>query len=129
MGTPLGQETNTPRVSAGAAGLTLILGLWYIASPWIYGYANGNTASVWNSVIVGILIALFAATRLSNRGAMPAARWLDLLLGIWAFFSPWIFGYVRAEPRFINSLCVGVLVFVLSLWGTGTTRPGVVRMH
>jgi hypothetical protein len=37
------------------------------------------------------------------------------VLGIWAFFSPWIYGYVGNEHRFINSLCVGVIVFVLSI--------------
>ena len=37
------------------------------------------------------------------------------MLGIWAFFSPWIYGYVFSSGRFINSLCVGVIVFVLSI--------------
>jgi len=38
-----------------------------------------------------------------------------MVLGIWAFFSPWIYGYVFNSGRFINSLCVGVIVFVLSI--------------
>ena len=128
MATPLEREPNPSRPGAGAAGLTLILGLWYIVSAWVYGPANSTGAAIWNSVIVGILIALFAAVRLSIRAPMPTARWLDLLLGIWAFFSPWIYGYVANEGRFINSLCVGAVVFALSVWNPGT-RPTVIHMR
>ena len=127
MTAPLQQDPIVPRQQAtGAAGLTVLLGLWYIVSPWVYGSAYASAAAVWNSVIVGILIALFAAARLWSRVPAPTARWIDLLLGIWAFFSPWIYGFVRNEGLFINSLCVGVLVFVFSLYGTGY-RPSVIR--
>jgi hypothetical protein len=46
---------------------------------------------------------------------MPGLSWLNALLGIWAFFSPWIYGYTGNAGRFINSLCVGVIVFVLAI--------------
>jgi hypothetical protein len=128
MGTPLERDPNDSRSGAGAAGLTFILGLWYIASAWVYSPASSTAAAVWDSVVVGILIALFAAVRLSARTPSPAARWLDLLLGIWAFFSPWIFGFVPNEPRFINSLCVGIIVFALSISNSGS-RPTVVHMR
>jgi hypothetical protein len=129
MTTPQQQDPMMSRQpAAAAAGLTLVLGLWYIVSPWVYGSTNAPAAATWNSVIVGILIALFAAARLRSPTPMPAARWIDLLLGIWAFFSPWIYGYVGNEGRFINSLCVGVIVFALNIWSSGW-RPNVVRTH
>jgi hypothetical protein len=128
MGTPLERDPNESRPGAGTAGLTLILGLWYIVSAWVYGPKSSTAAAMWNSVVVGILIALFAAIRLNGRAPRPTARWLDLLLGIWAFFSPWIYGFVPNEPRFINSLCVGIIVFALSISNSGS-RPTVVHMR
>jgi hypothetical protein len=46
---------------------------------------------------------------------MASLSWLNALLGIWTFFSPWIYGYTAGTGRFINSLCVGVIVFVLAI--------------
>jgi hypothetical protein len=128
MGTPLERQPNASKPGVGAAGVTLIIGLWYIVSAWVYGPADSSAAAMWNSVVVGILIALFAAMRLSARAPKPTARWFDLLLGVWAFFSPWIFGFVGNEARFINSLGVGVIVFALSISMSGS-RPTVIHMR
>jgi hypothetical protein len=40
---------------------------------------------------------------------------VNSILGIWTFASPWIYGYAAYTERFINSLCVGVVVFVAAL--------------
>lgn len=40
-----------------------------------------------------------------------------MILGAWIFFSPWIFAYTANTGYFINSLCAGGLVFLLSLYG------------
>jgi hypothetical protein len=127
MGASFRQDPSASSGGGAPAVLTLILGLWYVASPWIYGGGHSTNGGTWNSVVVGILIALFAAARLSNRVAIPAARWLDLVLGLWAFFSPWIFGFAGNQGQLINSIGVGICVFVLSLWGTGSSRPTVIR--
>jgi hypothetical protein len=39
-------------------------------------------------------------------------------LGIWTFCSPWIFGYIGNCGRFINGLCVGVIVFIAAIVNT-----------
>jgi hypothetical protein len=124
MASPAQPRLDQPPSRARVAPtLTLVLGLWYIIAAWVLG-PGGQTGSVWNNVVVGILIAVFAWTRMN--ALRPSARWADVILGIWAFFSPWIYGYVANEPRFVNSLCVGVLVFALSIWGPGTA-PAVIH--
>jgi uncharacterized membrane protein len=81
-------------------------------SPWVYGaYTSPNA---WNSWIVGALIVIFAATRLSNSRA-AGVSWLNVILGIWTFISPWVYGYTGNSGRFINSLCVGVIVFIAAI--------------
>lgn len=96
-----------------ASGINVLLGIWLFVSPWVYGvYANRNA---WNSWIVGALIVLFAAVQFNNTGGLRFLSWINCLLGIWTFFSPWIFGYTANEGRFVNSLCVGVVVFLLAI--------------
>jgi len=113
------------RNSAGrsAAGLTLLIGLWYIISPWVLGAYNASPGNAWNNVVVGILIAVFAAARMNDRVGLAWAAWLDALLGAWAFFSPWIYGYTPNTARFVNSLCCGAAVFLLSMAAGGMRRP------
>ena len=127
MGTSFRQDPSTSGTGGAPAVLTLILGLWYVVSPWVYAGGHSTNGATWNNVVVGVLIALFAASRLNNRVTMPGARWLDLVLGVWAIVSPWIFGYAGDQSRLINSVGVGIAVFVLSLWGTGSSRPTVIR--
>jgi hypothetical protein len=95
-----------------AAGLNLLIALWFFVSPWVYGaYHN---AYAWNNWIVGGAMAIIAAVCLSNHRA-AGASWANVVLAIWVFFSPWIYAYTAATDRLINSLCVGVVMFVLSL--------------
>jgi hypothetical protein len=93
----------------------------------VYAGGHSTNGATWNSIVVGVLIALFAALRLNSRVTLPAARWFDLLLGVWVAVSPWIFGYTGDQSRLINSVAVGIAVFVLSLSGTGSSRPTVIR--
>jgi len=43
----------------GLARVNLVLGLWTIAAPWMFAFAGGGPA-MWNSVAVGIVVALLA---------------------------------------------------------------------
>jgi hypothetical protein len=96
-----------------ASGINLLAGLWFFVSPWVYQAWHLHDA--WNSWIVGALIAIFALIRIANPMSTPFFSWLNLLLGIWAFVSPWVFMYTANTGRFVNSLCVGVVVFVLAI--------------
>jgi SPW repeat len=111
-------STDTFKVSAG---LDLIIALWFFISPWVYGaYMNQNA---WNSWIVGAALAIIATTRLSsNTRAAANFMWLNVVLAAWVFFSPWIFGYTANTGRFVNSLCVGVAMFILSMMASRTQQ-------
>ncbi len=96
------------------AGLNLLVALWFFVSPWVYGAYHMPNA--WNSWIVGGVLAIAALVGLSSSVRTGAHwSWLSLILSIWVFFSPWIYSYRLDEGRFINSLCVGVVGFVLSV--------------
>ena len=100
--------------------IALLAGIWLFISPWVYGAYTSPDA--WNSWIVGAVIAILAAIRLASSVPMPGVSWLVCLLGIWTFVSPWIYGYAGTnEGRFINSLCVGVIVFIAGIRNSMST--------
>ena len=111
-----------------ASTISLLAGIWLFISPWVYGaYATPN---VWNSWIVGYCIMLFGAVRMGSPEVRGASV-VSLLLGIWTFASPWIFRYPGNASRFVSSMCVGALVFILGAYassmGRTTTAPPPLR--
>lgn len=102
---------NDTRPARPASVITLLAGVWFFVSPWVYGASTRND---WNSWIVGALMIVFALTRMNSRNS-AAMSWLNTALGAWAFASPWIYGYTGNTGRFINSLCVGAIVFFASI--------------
>lgn len=104
-----------------ASTICLLCGIWFFVSPWVYG-AAGNPNS-WNSWIVGAAVVILSAIRLGNPTSMVGLSWINCLLGIWAFISPWIYGYDTVnQGRFINSLCVGVILFIAAISAATTTH-------
>ena len=107
-----------PRTALGgakaASTICLLAGIWFFVSPWVYGaFMQGNA---WNNWIVGGLMILFGIIRIARPAYSTALSWCNMILGIWTFFSPWIYGYAGTNmSRFINSLCVGVIVFVCAI--------------
>ncbi|HLH43200.1 MAG TPA: SPW repeat protein [Bryobacteraceae bacterium] len=110
------------RVSAirTASTINFLAGLWLFVSPWVY--RASSIPNAWNSWIVGIVIAILAAVGMENPFAARGASVFNMLLGIWTFASPWIFRYTGDTGRFINSLCVGAIVFILGAYGSSAGR-------
>ena len=76
----LAAETNT------ASGANIVLGIWLIDSPWVFGF-SGRSAMV-SSVFVGALNALLAAIRLASLHNSAGVSGLNLLLAFWTVGSP-----------------------------------------
>lgn len=43
--------------------INLIAGLWLIFAPWLLGF-SGTTYALWNSVILGLIVAIVAGVAL-----------------------------------------------------------------
>lgn len=93
--------------------ICLLAGIWFFVSPWVY--AGATDANAWNNWIVGFFIILMSCFRVARPAYSTNLGWANLALGVWAFFSPWIYGYTGETGKFINSMCVGFVVFVLSI--------------
>ena len=120
--TPNDQINNRPpagttgefTAAKAASTICLLAGIWLFISPWIY--AIYMKADAWNCWIVGGLMILFGIVRIARPAYSTILGWCNTILGIWILCSPWIYGYFAIRTgRFINSLCVGVIVFIFSI--------------
>lgn len=103
-----------------ASGIIILLGLWLIASAWVFDY-SGRSA-VLNSVSVGALIAMLAALRVASLQCSVAVSGINILLGFWTIVSPWTTGYVANKPALANNIMVGVFVMALAIWSARATE-------
>jgi hypothetical protein len=105
-----------------ASGINVVLGIWLMASPWVFDYSG--RFPVLNSVFVGALIAMLTAIRLASLRDSAGLN-ISLLLGFWTIVSPWAIGYVANKAALANNLMVGILVTALAIWSAraSATEP------
>lgn len=93
----------------GAGVVNLVMGMWLMAAPWVFGYAR--TAAGWNATIVGLLVMTIAVVRIVR----PARRvWLStvtLALGIWLVLAPFVLGEV-STARVVDNLVVAAVIII-----------------
>ncbi|HEX7362931.1 MAG TPA: SPW repeat protein [Bryobacteraceae bacterium] len=104
--------------------LCLLAGIWLFISPWVYGFGFGMHADAWNSWGVGAAIFVLGWARAVRPASNAGLSWLNVLLGVWTFFSPWIYSYTAHESRFMNSVAVGIIVFVFGIASGMATARG-----
>ncbi len=99
--------------------VNFILGGWLLASPWALAY-QAEARPMWNSVILGLLIAAVALYALFKVFAWE--EWANVAFGAWLVISPWILGFSGLFTAMLNAVIVGAVVLVLALWALGTDR-------
>jgi uncharacterized membrane protein len=97
--------------------VNVVLGLWMLISPWVLAF-QAQTTPMWNSVILGILIAAVALYALFQVFAWE--EWANAVFGAWLVISPWVLGF--SGVAMLNAVIVGALVLALALWALGTDK-------
>ena len=116
------QTRDTSRQARTASGINVLLGIWLILSPWVYGYATGaSAAATWNSVVLGVLVIICAANRWGAPRSSPGFSWANVVFGIWAIISPWVYGLSGDLAAMWNSVIAGILIALLAIWSGGIT--------
>ena len=60
------------RLRAWEEWISLVVGLWVLASPWLLGFA-GLSSAFWTHLTVGLMVVALAAIDLSRMGRSPPA--------------------------------------------------------
>lgn len=104
-----------------ASMLNVIAGAWLIIAPWALGYSE-VVAATWNDVVVGALVIIFAAIRLSLPDRYPGLSWLNAALGVWLIIAPWAFQYgdVVVSAAWNDSL-IGIAIALVAATSATTS--------
>lgn len=102
-----------------ASGINILLGLWLIASLWMFDYSA--RAAVVSSVCAGALIALLAAMRIATLHDSKGLSGINLLLALWAIVSPWACGYAANVAATTDNVILGIVIVALAIWSASAT--------
>jgi hypothetical protein len=94
--------------------VNVVVGAWLVVSGGLLGFTD-QPAALWNSIIVGIVLAAFALW--AYFGKQKWVHWVNVAAGVWLFLSPWILGFANAPKPLWNSLIFAVIAVADGLWG------------
>src|SRR5947209_1729350 len=113
-----GSDVNSSRI---ASSLNVIAGLWLIISPFVLGYTDMTTA-LWNSIILGVLVAVLAGIRAAYPTENVGLSWINLLFGLWLIISPFVLRFDNPRPTW-NEVILGIIVGILAVWSAMAMMP------
>lgn len=103
-----------PRANLWQDWVNLILAAWLFISPWVLRFAAPNGLAAWDAWIFAVVVGVLSIAALARNQSWE--EWINLLVGVWLFFSPWILGFAGMPVVMWNFLIVGALMFVLAIW-------------
>lgn len=104
-----------------ASGINILFGIWLVASPWVFDYSGAPGV---NSVFVGALIAILAASRLASLRSSAGLSAINLILALWTIASPWVYGYSANTGAVRDNLLLGIAIATLAGWSGSATYLG-----
>jgi len=84
---------------------------------------------MWNSIVVGALVLILAATRFSTPHTAPGLSWTNLVLGLWTIASPWIYVYGNLSSSTWDNVATGIAIVLVALWSGGATAAEARHQH
>lgn len=100
--------------------VNLILGIWLIVAPFVFGgFATNQTAAV-NDIAIGVLLIASSWWIVAATTAQLAVSSFQLLCGIWLILAPFVLEYGGFAPGAQNDLIVGVVVAITGALETWT---------
>jgi hypothetical protein len=94
--------------------VNIVLGIWVIFSPFVL--AMHSSKAMWNNVITGIVVCVFALIRWGTH--RPGLSWLNLILAIWIVISPFVLLLNTAVMW--NNVILGIIIAATALNHTYT---------
>ena len=93
--------------------VNVVLGVWLVASPWVLGFSEHDTAAVvaW---VAGGAVVLFASI-----GAYMQEAWekaITIILGVIVMGAPWAFDFADQRSATAAIAFTGVLVVFFAVW-------------
>lgn len=114
-----------PPVPRAVRGLTILMGLWLVAAPWIWGYGDtgGGFDATWNDVIIGLLVTATGCAQFLRPGRFAVAT--PVGLGVWLAIAPFALAYnfgADSTAASLNDTIAGTLLTGLTVSGYLSAR-------
>lgn len=113
-------------VTRVAATVEILVGVWLTASPWVVG-SNGSTPLRWSNLVVGVLLVVLGALRLS-RPATRRGPAISFALGAWTIIAAFVLsfqnGATGTAPLWSAIACGAVLTGAAAWATTEAERAG-----
>ncbi len=104
-------ETTPGGFWSDVSWLSLLLGAWVAASPWIWGYDHVDGA-VATDVVSGSLVFVLTLAGI----VLPPFNALTILVGLWLVVAPWLVGYGNeGGPVGLSDVVAGTLIAALGV--------------
>ena len=102
-----------------ASGINVLIALWLFVSPFLMGFAG--TAFATNLYIVAAIIGILALIRFFATSSDTAwLSWINIILGLWLFISPFIFGFIATAITW-NVILFGIAIAALASWSSASS--------
>lgn len=88
-----------------------ILGLVFVAAPFVLGYMN-NIPALWTSIIIGVVVVAVSALEAIVRGKEKWEYQAAGILGILAVVAPFMLGFNVHVTAMWTSIVLGVLIIL-----------------
>jgi hypothetical protein len=88
----------------------LVLGLFLLASPWLFAFAQETPKIETWAVGAAVVVTSLAATIVFSEWE----EWVNAALGVWLIMAPWLLGFAHTRAMVV-SIGVGAVLAYLSL--------------
>jgi hypothetical protein len=104
--------------------VSILLGAWVVASPWIWGYDDVDGA-VSNDAVTGGAVVVLTLVGI----VFPSLNALTVPAGLWLVLAPWLVGYgSEGGPVGLSDVVAGIAIAALGLAavaaGSRRSAPG-----
>jgi len=93
--------------------VNVVLGVWLFLAPF-FGIGAGEPAAVWNSYIMGAIVALVSLAALSEPHKWE--EWVNSAVGAWLILAPFVLNFSNLAGATWNQVIVGVLIGADAIW-------------
>ena len=101
--------------------LSLLLGAWVLASPWIWGYDDVSGAIATDVITGAAVIAITLASLV-----FPSLLALNVLAGAWLLLAPWLVGYGNEGGAVgLSDTIAGLAIAALAIAGLSSASKRV----
>lgn len=121
------QRVREPHLPGVVTGVGLVGGVWLTIAPAVLGYSSAADAARWNDLIVGVVLIVLAAIRLTRFARVLPTTLVTVGVGVWLIAAPFALEYgfaPRSALISLNDMVVGALLAFLALLAHASGRLG-----